>query len=408
MIKKIKLMLSAFSLIAMLSAGCAPKPVTQKKELVDGVEFQKSTSMPAPTATKITPKLRAEIKKSIDRGLTFLVATQNKDGSFGGPGNSKGLNILTPVPSGHDNYREACTALCISAMIEANSDSPAVINALDKATKWLLKSASNIKRSSPEVVYNLWSHSYTIEAFVRLYNRLPADSPKRKEFFNAIKKQVQLLSLYQTETGGWAYYAFDPRTREMRSSPVSFATATCLIALKKADSIGVKISPRTVRRALDVVYRLRNPNFTYAYDDRFLLFRGGGTTNIPASLGRAQVCNLSTKLWGDKRITDKLVLKWADYLIEKNSWISRGRKTPVPHESWFNVAGYYYYYGHYYAFENLALLPKVETEKYRARLAIILMKHQEKDDGSWWDFPVFNYGKYFGTPFAIMSLAHCL
>ena len=32
-----------------------------------------------------------------------------------------------------------------------------------------------------------------------------------------------------------------------------------------------------------------------------------------------------------------------------NGGPSIGRKRPIPHESWFAVAGYFFYYGHYYA-----------------------------------------------------------
>jgi len=31
---------------------------------------------------------------------------------------------------------------------------------------------------------------------------------------------------------------------------------------------------------------------------------------------------------------------------------------------------------------------------------------QEKD-GSWWDFPLYNYHQQYGTAFALMSLGKC-
>jgi hypothetical protein len=34
------------------------------------------------------------------------------------------------------------------------------------------------------------------------------------------------------------------------------------------------------------------------------------------------------------------------------------------------------------------------------------MQLQEKD-GSWWDFPLYNYHQQYGTAFALMALKRC-
>ena len=70
--------------------------------------------------------------------------------------------------------------------------------------------------------------------------------------------------------------------------------------------------------------------------------------NLPGgSLGRSQACNIALRMWGDKKITDKVMDTWLDRLWARNGWLSIGRKRPIPHESWFRVAGYFYYYGHF-------------------------------------------------------------
>ena len=395
--KKINTILAIF-LSGIILIGCDG---LEKK-----LEFQ-PTVLPIPTDENITPSLATQINKSIDRGVEFLIKTQNKNGTWGTAGNVKGLNILTPVPSGHDNYQFGCTALCVQALIDANSKLSGAKKALEKGERWILQNAAKIKRSSREVLYNNWAHAYCIEALVKMYKRSRGNKARRKRIFDEVSNQVRLLEMYQTSYGGWAYYYSLPGLRTIYSSPTSFTTATCLIALKRAESIGVKIPKRVVKRALSVIIKLRNPNFTYAYDTRFLLSRNGTASKINASLGRAQVCNLAARLWGDKRVTDQILERWADRLVRRNLWLSRGRKTPKPHESYFNIAGYYYYYGHYYAYECLEEMPVNVRRKYQARLARIIISHQGRDDGSWWDFPVFNYGKYFGTPFSIMCLSKC-
>ena len=67
------------------------------------------------------------------------------------------------------------------------------------------------------------------------------------------------------------------------------------------------------------------------------------------SLGRSQACNLAMRLWGDKATTDAVIETWLDRLFARNLWLDLGRKRPIPHESWFQVAGYFFYFGHYYA-----------------------------------------------------------
>ncbi|HAU59993.1 MAG TPA: hypothetical protein DCW45_06475, partial [Opitutae bacterium] len=55
----------------------------------------------------------------------------------------------------------------------------------------------------------------------------------------------------------------------------------------------------------------------------------------------------------------------------------------------------------------LDTLPMPEKEKYQKKMAKILVPLQEKD-GSWWDFPLYNYHKQYGTSMAILSLQRCL
>ena len=47
------------------------------------------------------------IEESIRRGVNFLLARQNKNGSWGSARNTKGLNITAPVPGAHHAFRSA-------------------------------------------------------------------------------------------------------------------------------------------------------------------------------------------------------------------------------------------------------------------------------------------------------------
>ena len=87
------------------------------------------------------------------------------------------------------------------------------------------------------------------------------------------------------------------------------------------------------------------------------------------SLGRSQACNLAMRLWGDKLVTDEVLKTWLDRLFARNGWLDIGRKRPIPHESWFQVAAYFFYYGHYYAALCIELLPEGERAPYQDHLA---------------------------------------
>jgi hypothetical protein len=60
----------------------------------------------------------------------------------------------------------------------------------------------------------------------------------------------------------------------------------------------------------------------------------------------------------------------------------------------------------YYFTESVKLLPKDQQVGYAKRLAAILLERQEKD-GSWWDYPLYDYHQPYGTGYALMALRWC-
>ncbi len=103
---------------------------------------------------------------------------------------------------------------------------------------------------------------------------------------------------------------------------------------------------------------------------------------------------------------DSRIIAWADRFLAREGFLSNVRKRPVPHEGQFKIAGYFYYYGIYYFTESVRLLPQETHAAYATQLAAILMERQEKD-GSWWDYPLYNYHQAYGTGYALMALAWC-
>jgi hypothetical protein len=69
------------------------------------------------------------------------------------------------------------------------------------------------------------------------------------------------------------------------------------------------------------------------------------------------------------------------------------------------VAGYFFYFRHFYAARCIDVLPEDQRPPHRAQLAQVLLRLQEKG-GSWWGFPIYDYHQQYGTAMAVMSLSH--
>ena len=349
-----------------------------------------------------------ELEKSIQRGLAFLLKDQNKDGSWGTAQRTKDLNIFAPVPGAHHAFRSAVTAMCVSALIEtgAADKEPAAQSALERGEVWLLKNLPDLRRADTVAIYNVWGHAYGIHALVDMYRRSTNDERRKQEIKECILTQIDLLRRYESVDGGWGYYDFRVGSKRPASDSTSFVTATALVVFHEAQKIGIEVPKDLSSRAIASLNRQRKNDLSYNYGE-YLKMRPMLPINLPGgSLGRSQACNLALRLWGDKTITDTVLTNWLDRLVARNEWLSFGRKRPVPHESWFQVAGYFFYYGHYYAALCIEQLDSASALPYKGQLAGLLLPLQEKD-GSWWDFPLYNYHQQYGTAFALMSLVRC-
>ena len=133
------------------------------------------------------------LDSAIGKGVDFLLARQNSNGSWGSPRNTKGMNIYAPVPSSHHGFRVAVTSLCVSSLIEAGGDSPNVIKAIERGEEYLAENLPKVKRSALRALYNNWAHAYGLSALVRMYNRLPNDKTRREQIIKLADGQIDFL-----------------------------------------------------------------------------------------------------------------------------------------------------------------------------------------------------------------------
>lgn len=363
-----------------------------------------------PVPKPIEPPPAEAIDAAIARGVRFLLDDQNPNGSWGSATRTKGLNIYAPVPGAHHAFRAGTTALAIMALVEysqsgIDAHQDEVLAALARSEAWLVANLPELRRANADALYNVWGHAYGISALVRLHNRKVTTDAERERYRRMIAEQVELLGRYETVNGGWGYYDLEAHTQKPSGSPTSFTTATALIALAEARDL-TEIPQRMVNRAVTSLRRQQKPDFSFAYGE-YLRMSPMYEINRPGgSLGRSQACCLALRRWGAKDVTDEVLKTWLNRLIARNGWLSIGRKRPVPHESHFAVAGYFYYYGHLYAAMCVGELSQGERPNFQEHLANIILPLQEKD-GSWWDYPLYAYHQPYGTSMAVMTLLRC-
>ena len=276
-----------------------------------------------------------------------------------------------------------------------------------RAETWLIENLPRLRRAGGDALYNVWGHGYSITGLTQLHGWHDSEPEKQSEIAELIQTQFEMLQRYESVDGGWGYYDFRYQADQPTSSSTSFVNGAVLVALADARAIGIDPPERMLKRALAALRRQQKPDFSYLYSED-LQYRPMREINRPGgSLGRSQCCNAALRLWGDEEITDNVIKVWLCRLYLRNGWLDIGRKRPIPHEAWMQVAGYFYYFGHYYAAVGMDLLPASEVPAYQPLLARLMLDRQEAD-GSWWDYPLYDYHQPYGTSFAILTLQSCL
>ncbi len=348
----------------------------------------------------------SHLEASIHKGVDYLVKSQNENGSWGGLRKTKGLNIYAPLPGAHHAFRMGTSCLALTGMIESGDLRPEVLASIEKAEQWLLKELPRLKRADVTTTYNVWGHSYALQALSALASREGVSDEKMEIYKKAAQSQLDALVMYQDIDGGWGYYS-DIATGRPSGGSMCFTTAAVLVGANDCQKVfGISLPESRIKLGVKSIQYQRNPDFTYSYAfqhkmrPRVPINRPGG------SLARSQAGNAALRLFGDSKVTDEIIIEWLDKLVKRNGWLDIGRKRPIPHETHFAVSGYFYYFGHYYAARCLEILPEDAQEQWKTKLASIIIDKQEAD-GSWWDFPLYDYHQPYGTGFALSTLSRC-
>jgi len=150
-----------------------------------------------------TPVPPEKLESAIRLGVEYLVADQNKDGSWGTPSLKGGVPIIAGIGS-HHAFGVAVTSLDVMGLIEVGGDSPEVKKAIERAEAFLMKELPRVKRDDSMLIYNVWAHAYGIQALVKLHGLNPEDKDRKKRIEDQIRIQFEKLAKYESAEGGWA------------------------------------------------------------------------------------------------------------------------------------------------------------------------------------------------------------
>lgn len=373
-----------------------------KRLIADPLDFSKPPEIP-----EYDKPTEDEIRASIRRGVDFILSNQNKNGSWGSHFTERDFEIYAPIPGAHKAFRAGVTAMCLMALVDVDDDRIEVSEAIQRGEDWMFSDLRGVKRATGDAIYNVWGHLYSVEALSRLALREDVSDEKLQKYKDLIEHQLDMLYRFESIDGGWGYYDFNAQTRKPSGASIGFVNASVLIAMDYAKQAGVEPKQKIVDRAVDATMRQQKKDFSYLYGEYLKNSPMRGINRPGGSLARSQACNLAMRMYGDDKITDNVLKVWLTRLYTRNGWLDIGRKLPVPHESWMQVSGYFYYYGHYYAGLCIEELKPEERAEYQGMLARLMLDRQEKD-GCWWDYPMYSYHKPYGTAYAVMALARCL
>lgn len=355
----------------------------------------------------------AAAREAIARGVAFLVADQNADGSWGGPRDSVytfGGGVWSN-PEAHRSWRVATTGVDVWALtmvdeLAAPLDEEAVA-ALHRGVEYLVANA-DLKRVSARETWNNWGYLYALHGLSAAANsRHFARSPIRQQIAEAVGGNLDGLRAWQSLNGGWGYLESSPATQTPRRS-MGFMTAAAILAMDEARRAGFTIDDEVFARGVKAVQRCHLPNGAYSYTVMTIphRHRSNSINDVKGSLTRIAISDLA-RLAGGETLREEDLLWGLEQFFEHHRFVEIALYRRYPHEVFYQNSGYFYLFGQCYSAMLIERMPADVQAQMWPRLREQVIRTQGAD-GAMWDYVMLAYHKPYGTGYGLIALAHSL
>ncbi|MSR28962.1 MAG: hypothetical protein EXS03_05215 [Phycisphaerales bacterium] len=361
---------------------------------------------------KIEPSAKADIpladiaraiELAHDLGVAWALANQRADGNWGTFATERSYEIYLDTQASHRAFQTATTALVTWGMMDPARMDDRCRRARNRGLE-VLASRATPGRASGKTFYDVWAHTYIIELAVAVLSDQSLGS-LHERWRGILQTELVRVRREQGTEGGWGYYDFDfTGLHPSGQQSTSFNTAAMIVALRRGTAAGATVTPGTVEDATRAVLRLQLPSGAFAYGTYAELTPRADYNKVSGSSGRLQACNLALFEVGAGGVTHETLLRGVEHLRDTHHYIEIGRGRVRPHEAFYRNSGYYYYFGHFYAARVLAACPPSPERMELARWLAEVMIHDQNPDGSWFDYPLYGYGKAYATGYGLLTL----
>lgn len=284
------------------------------------------------------------------------------------------------------NVYMAVTAIVGMALLEelAGEEFPGDRDRCEAALQRILGHTKNdlgINRDDRDEI--VWAHLYRVLLLARWIELRPADADELRPTLERVTEDLLAL---QPTNGAWFH-----------EYPNPFTTASCLIALRRADAAGAAVPRPRVELGLKALLQCRASNGGFSYGQTR---RVPARASVPGSAGRMPLCELALLLWQQ---SDTAALTSAVRAgFEHHHELEDVRKYD-DHAGRLRYGGFFFWYdmhGRTMALENLPV-GDARRELAAAQREIILSIPEF--DGCFVDS--HELGRVYGTASALLCLA---
>lgn len=312
----------------------------------------------------ITP----EAQRAVERGLTYLANTQNRDGSFGDTQTFLGNIAITSLAGlalmagGHMPGRGAHGNTVLRAL-------QYVLSKEQTSPPGFLNKPDGLERLGP-----MYSHGFGTLFLAEAFGMVP-DRALQAKLKGTIERAVQVIINSQNSEGGWRYQP----TKQFADSSVTICQ---IMALRAARNIGFFVPKEVADKCVKYVRACQTADGGFSY------FAGQGLSAFARSAAGVVALYCAGVYSGPD------VERGLRYLLRfKPNDAMNGRA--------FGQEPYYFY-GHYYAAQAMWTAgPKYWNAWFPAIRDELLRMNRHRADGAWADPSVCNH---YGTAMACIIL----